>query len=77
MQLILPMLFVLFVGLKLMGYITWSWWLVTAPLWGAIIVGGLISYFAMKSIVKILLPMSTGAHQNKSINSPTFPSFRE
>lgn len=77
MQLILPMLFVLFVGLKLMGYITWSWWLVTAPLWSSIIVGGLISYFAMKSIVKILLPMGTGAHQNKSINSPTFPSFRE
>lgn len=77
MQLILPMLFVLFVGLKLMGYITWSWWLVTAPLWSSIIVGGLISYFAMKSIVKILLPMGTGAHKNKSINSPTFPSFRE
>ena len=28
------LLAVLFVGLKLTGYITWSWWWVTAPLWG-------------------------------------------
>ena len=31
---ILGMLFILFVGLKLGGVITWSWWWVTAPLWG-------------------------------------------
>lgn len=28
------LLAVLFVGLKLTGYIGWSWWWVTAPLWG-------------------------------------------
>jgi hypothetical protein len=27
---------VLFIGLKLTGFITWSWWLVTAPLWAPI-----------------------------------------
>jgi hypothetical protein len=27
-------LFLLFLGLKLFGYISWSWWLVTIPLWG-------------------------------------------
>jgi len=27
------LLFVLFLGLKLTGYIDWSWWWVTAPLW--------------------------------------------
>lgn len=27
------LLLVLFVGLKLTGYITWSWWWVLAPLW--------------------------------------------
>ena len=27
-------LFLLFVGLKLTGHIGWSWWWVTAPLWG-------------------------------------------
>jgi hypothetical protein len=28
------MLGILFIGLKLTGYITWSWWWVTAPFWG-------------------------------------------
>jgi hypothetical protein len=27
------LLTVLFVGLKLTGYVTWSWWRVTSPLW--------------------------------------------
>ena len=27
------LLLVLFVGLKLTGYISWSWWWVLAPLW--------------------------------------------
>ena len=30
----LGLLFVLFVGLKLTNVISWSWWWVTAPLWG-------------------------------------------
>jgi hypothetical protein len=32
MQYFLPLLAVLLIGLKLTGYITWSWWLVLAPL---------------------------------------------
>lgn len=32
----LGLLGVLFIGLKLTGYIDWSWWLVTIPLWGPI-----------------------------------------
>lgn len=27
-------LFIVFLVLKLIGVITWSWWWVTAPLWG-------------------------------------------
>ena len=27
------LLIVLFVGLKLIGYITWSWWWVLSPIW--------------------------------------------
>lgn len=27
------LLFIVFLVLKLMGYIAWSWWWVTAPLW--------------------------------------------
>jgi fatty acid desaturase len=29
----LPALTLLFIALKLTGYITWSWWWVLAPLW--------------------------------------------
>lgn len=29
----LPLLAVLFIGLKLTGYIGWSWWWVLAPIW--------------------------------------------
>lgn len=30
---------VLFVGLKLGGVISWSWWWVTLPFWGGLVVG--------------------------------------
>ncbi len=29
----LTLIFIAFFVMKVMGYITWSWWLVTAPLW--------------------------------------------
>lgn len=29
----MPLLALLFIGLKLTNYIDWSWWLVTAPLY--------------------------------------------
>lgn len=32
----LGLLGVLFVGLKLTGYINWSWWWVTLPFWGGL-----------------------------------------
>lgn len=35
----LTLLGLLFIGLKLMGYIDWPWWLVTLPIWGGIILG--------------------------------------
>ena len=39
-----PILALIFITLKLIGYITWSWWWVLAPLWApiAIIFGVLI-----------------------------------
>ncbi|SAM35789.1 hypothetical protein [Pseudomonas sp. 1 R 17] len=33
---ILGLLGVMFVGLKLTGYIDWSWWYVTMPFWGGL-----------------------------------------
>lgn len=34
---VLGLLGVLFVGLKLTGYIAWSWWWVTLPFWGPLV----------------------------------------
>jgi hypothetical protein len=38
----LPLLCLVFVAAKLFGAIAWSWWWVTAPLWGpfALVFGG-------------------------------------
>jgi len=30
---------IVFITLKLMGYIDWSWWYVTLPLWGGVAIG--------------------------------------
>lgn len=35
-------LFLIFLVLKLTGYINWSWWWITAPLWIPVVVLGLI-----------------------------------
>ena len=58
---ILGLLGVVFVALKLMGYIAWSWWWVTAPFWGpwalivsALIVGGFFvgSFFGIAFLIE-------------------------
>ncbi len=36
------LLTVMFVGLKLTGYIDWSWWWVTVPTWGPLALGLII-----------------------------------
>lgn len=38
-------LFVVFLVLKLTGYIDWSWWWITAPLWGSFLLGILNRFF--------------------------------
>lgn len=47
-------LFIVFLILKLVGTITWSWWWVTAPLWGPVAV---VLLFLL--IVLILAPFSS------------------
>jgi hypothetical protein len=51
------LLAVLFVGLKLTGYITWSWWWVLSPLWipWAIVLGLFIVVGFIYGIYKIFL----------------------
>lgn len=42
------LLTILFIALKLTGYIQWSWWWVLAPLWGSIV-------FALAVMLVILM----------------------
>lgn len=39
---VLGLLGVAFVVLKLTGFISWSWWLVTLPFWGGAIIYGIL-----------------------------------
>ena len=34
---VLGLLGIVFITLKLLGYITWSWWWVTLPFWGGVV----------------------------------------
>ena len=47
----LSLLGIVFVRLKLTGYIDWSWWWVTAPFWGV---------FAMVAVISIVLAVVYG-----------------
>jgi hypothetical protein len=46
------LLTVLFIGLKLTGHITWSWWWVLSPLWISILLG--LAVFAIILLVAIV-----------------------
>lgn len=43
----LEVLTIVFVVLKLMGTIDWSWWWVTSPLWGSLLAGLVLVTFAV------------------------------
>lgn len=45
---LLTLLGVLFIGLKLTGYIDWGWLLVTLPIWG-----GFVFYVAMIFVIAL------------------------
>ena len=46
------LLAILFIGLKLAGYITWSWWIVTLPLWGGAAL--IISLFVIAPAIALI-----------------------
>ena len=46
------LLTVLFIGLKLTGYIAWSWWWVLAPLW--------IGLLVVLTIIAVILSTTAG-----------------
>lgn len=49
-------MFLIFLTLKLTGYIGWSWWWVTAPLWGplAVFLGALAVFGIIAAIVWVI-----------------------
>lgn len=49
---ILSLLGLLFIGLKLTGYINWSWWWVLAPFWGgfALVIGLFLVVIAISAL---------------------------
>ena len=54
--LLIGLLGVLFVGLKLTGFIDWSWWWVTLPFWGGLALVALIfCVWFLASIIKDLI----------------------
>lgn len=48
----LGILFIVFLVLKLTGFITWSWWWVTIPLWGPFVLWFVI-IFVFLGIIKL------------------------
>jgi hypothetical protein len=48
---LLPALLILFIGLKLTGYIAWPWLWVTAPVW--IPLGAAALFFAVVVIINV------------------------
>jgi len=64
------MLTILFIGLKLTGYINWSWWLVLFPLWiGLALVIGILLIVIIGFIIKLLI---TPTRPKKSIPQSHF-----
>ena len=56
-ELFVGLITILFVGLKLTGVITWSWWWVLAPLWMGFAIVLLVAviaviYLSIKRLVK-------------------------
>ena len=58
----LDMLFLLFLFLKLAGYVTWSWWWVTSPLWMPIVIvlGILLIFFTVLGVAWIISKLFRG-----------------
>lgn len=52
-SLVVGMLGVLFVGLKLTGFIDWSWWWVTAPFWGGLVVAVVVLAVVLPLVIRM------------------------
>jgi hypothetical protein len=53
----LGLLTILFIALKLTGYVDWSWWLVLSPIWGgflfaSFVIGGAVVSVAAVEVIR-------------------------
>lgn len=55
-------LFLSFLVMKLVGIIDWSWWWVTAPLWGSAVI--FLTYVAVGSVVVGILAWRSDKKSN-------------
>lgn len=51
------LLTILFIGLKLTGYISWSWWWVLSPLWLPIVI--VLGIFAVFFVIALIVAVIT------------------
>lgn len=58
----IELLTVLFIGLKLTGYINWSWWWVLGPLWiiPAFVLGTMIVVLVVMAVISGLTAIGAG-----------------
>jgi len=59
-------LFIVFLVLKLCKVITWSWWLVTLPLWGGLVL--LMIIFVIAAILSVTLERRLRSKTSKSLD---------
>lgn len=62
----MSILFIVFLVLKLCKVITWSWWLVTLPLWGGLVL--LIIIFVIAAILSVTLERRLRNKTSKSLD---------
>ena len=62
----MSILFIVFLVLKLCKVITWSWWLVTLPLWGGLVL--LIIIFVIAAILSVTLERRLRSKTSKSLD---------
>lgn len=62
----MSILFIVFLVLKLCKVITWSWWLVTLPLWGGLVL--LMIIFVIAAILSVTLERRLRNKTSKSLD---------
>ena len=62
----MSILFIVFLVLKLCKVITWSWWLVTLPLWGGLVL--LMIIFVIAAILSVTLERRLRSEASKSLD---------